>query len=639
MGREIFRDMVEGASVGFFALDQRGVFIYLNRALAELFGYGVEELLGKSALELLVHPDDREAVKGEAKRLILGELPLSLVSFRALKRDGTEFHGEALLWRVKRGETFLFVGNLLDITERVTTLRKLNKIRELGRNAILLRDIRGVAKAVVNAVHEVLGVSTCGVWVVRGKELVRIAHIFDESELRLPLDGEKGIIAQTVREKRPIYVPDTEKEPRYLRGKVASRSEFCVPLMVRGEVLGALNAEKEEVDGFSETDRELVESMAAIAAIALENAIQFERERKMLEQLKLINDLALRTAALRTPEELYRGVVELIAQRFGYHSVGLFTVEGEEVVLRAIAGDLAGSVHPGFRQSIDTGILGHVVRTKRTYVAPDVTKDPYFVPGYKVEKTLSELCVPIKAGDQVIGLLDIQSREPNAFGEADVDAAEAISRWISVELEKAKLYAQLKRALENTAATLARVVEIRDPYTAGHQRRVAALSAAIAEEMGLPPERKEAVRLAALLHDLGKIAVPAEVLNKPGRLEELEMRFVRKHPWAGFEVLKDIPFPYPVADIVLQHHERLDGSGYPQGLKGEEIMLEARILAVADVVEAMCSHRPYRPPHRLEEVLAELERGKGRLYDPRVVEACFKLFREKGFRFPSPSSP
>ncbi|RLE28604.1 hypothetical protein DRJ27_05805, partial [Candidatus Acetothermia bacterium] len=163
MGREIFRDMVEGASVGFFALDQRGVFIYLNRALAELFGYGVEELLGKSALELLVHPDDREAVKGWAKRLIRGELPLSLVSFRALKRDGTEFHGEALLWRVKRGETFLFVGNLLDITERVTTLRKLNKIRELGRNAILLRDIRGVAKAVVNAVHEVLGVSTCGV--------------------------------------------------------------------------------------------------------------------------------------------------------------------------------------------------------------------------------------------------------------------------------------------------------------------------------------------------------------------------------------------------------------------------------------------------------------------------------------------
>jgi PAS domain S-box-containing protein/putative nucleotidyltransferase with HDIG domain len=635
VSREIFRDTVEGSPVGFFALDGEGVFVYLNRALAELFGYDVEELQGKSALELLVHPHDREAVKGEAKRLIRGEVPFSLVSFRGLKRDGTELHGEALLWTVKSGDAFLFVGNFLDVTERVAAQRKLTMIRELGRKAILLRDIREVAKAVVNAVHEVLGVATCGVWAVRGNELVRIAHVYDHGEVRLPLHGEKGIIAQAVREKRPIYVPDTEKEPRYLRGKIAWRSEFCVPLVVRGEALGALNVEKEEVDGFSETDRELIEALATIAAIALENAIQFERERKMLEQLKLINEVALRTAALQAPEDLYREVVGLIAQRFGYHSVGLFTVEGEEVVLRAIAGELADFVRPGYRQPTTAGILGHVVRTKRTYVTPDVTKDPYFVRGYEAERrTLSELCVPIKAGEQVIGVLDLQSREPDAFSEADVDAAEAIARWISVVLENAKLYAQLKQALENTAVTLAGVVEIRDPYTAGHQRRVAALSAAIAEEMGLPSERKEAVRLAALLHDLGKIAVPAEVLNKPGRLAELEMRFVRKHPWAGFKVLKDIPFPYPVADIVLQHHERVDGSGYPRGLKGEEIMLEARILAVADVVEAMCSHRPYRPPHRLEEVLSELERGKGSLYDPRVVEACLRLFREKGFRFP-----
>ena len=637
MGKEIFRDMVEGSSVGFFALDRKGVFVYLNRALAELFGYEVEGLLGRSALELLVHPDDREAIVQEAKKLIRGDTAFSLVSFRGRKRDGTELHGEVLLWTVQSGDERLFVGNLLDVTEKVTAQRKLTMIRELGRKAILLRDIRQVAQAVVNAVHEVLGVSSCGIWTVKGEELVRIAHVYDHGEVRLPLYGERGIIAHAVREKRPIYVPDTEKEPRYLRGKIASRSEFCVPLVVRGEPLGALNAEKEEVDGFSETDRELIESLAAIAAIALENAIQFERERKMLEQLKLINEVALRTAALKAPEDLYREVVELIAERFGYHSVALFTVEGEEVVLRAIAGELAELVHPGYRQPRELGILGHVLRTKMTYLAPDVTRDPYYVQGYEAEiRTLSELCVPIETGGRVMALLDIQSRDLAAFDEVDVNAAETISRWISVILENAKLYEQLRKTLESTAVTLAEVVEIRDPYTAGHQRRVAALAVALAQQLNLPPERVEAVRLVALLHDIGKIAAPAEVLNKPGKLSELEMRFVRKHPWTAFKVLRDIPFPYPVAEIVLQHHERMDGSGYPRGLKGDEIMLEARILAVADVVEAMSSHRPYRPPYPIEEVLAELEQQRGKLYDAQVVEACVKLFREKGFRFPQP---
>lgn len=637
MGAEIFRDMVEGSSVGFFALDRKGTFVYLNRSLAELFGYRVADLVGKPALELLVHPEDRETLVREAKGLLGGACPFSLLSFRGLRRDGSQLHGEVLLWTVESGGTTFFVGNLLDVSEKVLFQRKLSLIRELGRKAILLRDVRQVAQALVRAVDEVIGVRTSGIWVVKGEELVRIAHVLQGEEVRLPLYGEKGIIATAVREKRTIYVPDTEKEPRYLRGKIHARSEFCVPLVVRGEALGALNVEKEEVDGFSESDREMIESLAAIAAIALENALQFERERKMLEQLKLINEVALRTVALQTPEALYREVVELIAQRFGYHSVGLFTVEGDEVVLRALAGDLVGLVRPGYRQPKEIGILGHVIRTKRPYVAPDVARDPHYVQGYKAQSRIrSELCVPIKRADQVIGALDIQSREPDAFGEADVEAAEAVARWIAVVLENAKLYYQLRRALESTAATLAEVVEIRDPYTAGHQRRVAALAVALAQELGLPPERVEAVRLAALLHDIGKIAVPAEVLNKPGKLVELEMRFVRKHPWAAYKVLKEIPFPYPVAEIVLQHHERLDGSGYPKGLKGEEIGLEARILAVADVVEAMLSHRPYRPPYSLEQVLQKIEREKGLRFDLKVVEACVRLLREKGFTLPHP---
>jgi putative nucleotidyltransferase with HDIG domain len=175
-------------------------------------------------------------------------------------------------------------------------------------------------------------------------------------------------------------------------------------------------------------------------------------------------------------------------------------------------------------------------------------------------------------------------------------------------------------------------VETKDAYTAGHQRRVANLARAIAAEMGLSPEQIDGIRMAAVIHDLGKISVPAEILSKPIGLNDLEYGLIKIHPQVGYDILKEIEFPWPVAQIVLQHHERMDGSGYPQGLLGEEIILEARILAVADVVEAMASHRPYRPPHGVDKALEEISRNRGILYDPEVVDACLKLFNEKGFK-------
>ena len=174
---------------------------------------------------------------------------------------------------------------------------------------------------------------------------------------------------------------------------------------------------------------------------------------------------------------------------------------------------------------------------------------------------------------------------------------------------------------------------MRDPYTAGHQRRVTQLAHAIANEMGLPEERIEGIRMAGLIHDLGKINVPAEILSKPGTLTELEYGLIQMHPQIGHDVLKTIDFPWPVAQTVLQHHERMNGSGYPQGLSGEDVLLEARILGVADVVEAMASHRPYRPPRGIDKALQEISQNRGILYDPEVVDICLKLFIEKGFTF------
>jgi len=191
----------------------------------------------------------------------------------------------------------------------------------------------------------------------------------------------------------------------------------------------------------------------------------------------------------------------------------------------------------------------------------------------------------------------------------------------------------LENTMTRTVEAMARTLERRDPYTAGHQYRVALLSRAIGEEMGLSGERVLGLYMAALVHDIGKISVPAEFLTKPGRLSKPEMEMIRCHPEDGYDILKDIPFPWPIALFVEQHQERMDGSGYPLGLSGDEITIEARILAVADVVEAMASDRPYRPALGLQIALEEISKNSGKFYDPQVASACLRLFEEKRFTF------
>lgn len=194
---------------------------------------------------------------------------------------------------------------------------------------------------------------------------------------------------------------------------------------------------------------------------------------------------------------------------------------------------------------------------------------------------------------------------------------------------------QLESAMIGTVGAMSAMVELRDPYTAGHERRVGSLARAIGEALDLPPERVRGLEIAGGLHDVGKISVPAEILTKPSRLSAVEFSLVKGHARSGFEILKDVDFPWPVAQATLQHHERLDGSGYPDGLKDGAIILEARILAVADVVESMSSHRPYRAALGIERALTEIEGNAGRLYDADVARACARVFREKSYRFES----
>jgi len=191
----------------------------------------------------------------------------------------------------------------------------------------------------------------------------------------------------------------------------------------------------------------------------------------------------------------------------------------------------------------------------------------------------------------------------------------------------------LRKNLAGTIKAISRTVETRDAYTAGHQRRTTEIARAIAFEMGLSKQEIEGIRMAGVIHDLGKISIPAEILSKPGEISDSEFSLIRQHPQAGYEILKGIDFNWPVADIVLQHHERLDGSGYPYSLQKDDILLEARIIGVADVIEAMSSHRPYRPALGIDDAFEEITMNKGITYDPDVVDASIDLFTKRRYQF------
>jgi len=297
-----------------------------------------------------------------------------------------------------------------------------------------------------------------------------------------------------------------------------------------------------------------------------------------------------------------------------------------------------------------SGPTGTAIRTSATQVANNLAESAAYLPwieGARAHGLASSIALPIRANGSVMGVLTIYSSEVNAFNRPEVDLFEELVADIGYGITSRRTLTQrdhlqqeqlldvkrLKDALIGTIGAVALTVEKRDPYTAGHQLRVMALCAAIGQELNFSEDRLEGLRLGATIHDIGKIYVPAEILNRPGKLTAPELEIIKSHPQVGYDIVKDVKFPWPVKEMILQHHERLDGSGYPQGLKGDEIILEARILAVADVVEAMSSHRPYRAGLGLDAALAQVRQEAGTRLDAQVVDACERVFREEGFAF------
>ncbi len=357
-----------------------------------------------------------------------------------------------------------------------------------------------------------------------------------------------------------------------------------------------------------------------------------EREwpTELIPKLKLLGETCVSALVRRRGQEELRESQRNLLKAQRIAGLGTFTMDMSSRIFRTsdVMDELFG-IDDAYDRSLD-GWMARIHPDDRAMMA-DVILNEAIGRGQTIDREY-----------HIVRASDGTTRWIHSLGDLQFDirglnlelhgTCEDITERKQAEEDLRKSNALLREALIGTVQSMASVVESRDPYTAGHQRRVAELAEAIAAEMGLPADQTEGIRMAAFIHDLGKISVPSEILCKPTLLRKAELELLRDHPKAGYDILKDIAFPWPIARIVLEHHEKLDGSGYPNGISGEGILLESRVVTVADVVESMASHRPYRPSKGIEAALAEIGETRGTSYDGAVVDACLRLFRERGFQ-------
>ena len=402
------------------------------------------------------------------------------------------------------------------------------------------------------------------------------------------------------------------------------------------------------------------------AAVRIQGIVIDITERKKAEAAIAHTSRALATVSavnrhlvyITDEKELLQSICQAIVERGGYRMAWAGYAQRDadkSIKIMALAGgneEYLDSLHFTWADSErGMGPAGRAIRSGETQLCEDIANDPCTLSWREAAPQQGGgACIALPLADsngKIFGVLTVYAEEVNPFSEAEVDLLQEmagdlafgvrtlhIRRERDLALAQNQLYlSQLKDSFEDTISVIAGIGELRDPYTAGHQVRVARLATEIARGIGLSEEQVQAIHFASIVHDLGKIQIPTEILSKPGLLNSLEYELIKTHAQAGYDILKDIHFPWPIAQIVLQHHERLDGSGYPQGLKSEEIMFEARIISVADVVEAISSHRPYRPALGIEVALKEMEKLRGKCFDPQAVDTCLALFRENRFAF------
>jgi GAF domain-containing protein len=472
----------------------------------------------------------------------------------------------------------------------------------------------------------------------------------------------QGPTGTALRTGRTQYVTDLETDPRMARWRDSAlqrgyRSSIALPLRGdHGPTLGALTIYSEDPSAFTPGEVKLLEQLAADLTFGIATvrcrAIRATAEATLVSTTRALRALSGVNESLvraQSEQDLLSKVCEAIVASGGYGLTWVGYVQHDEA--RSViavehagpdAGLLDGLVVTWGEGPRGNGAIGRSIRGRTPVVVRNIQRSEMLAAWRDEVRTWglqSVISLPlIDSAGESFGAVAVYSHDPEAFGDDETDLLSHMAEDLSYGIEALRSRQLRERAEDNAlrtterlraalfqiTETMGKVVELRDPYTQGHQRRVAVLAGLIAEEMGLPHDQLEPLETAALIHDVGKLAVPAEILTKPGGLSDTEFELIKVHSQAGYDLLHDVDFGWPVADVVLQHHERMDGSGYPNGLQGDEISMGARILMVADVIEAMASHRPYRPSLGLGAAMAEIT-GSPQKFDGQVLAACVRL--------------
>ena len=634
------------------------------------FGYTADEIvLGSVPFLSLLACEERRSFQEKFLAAAASGPDFLVSGYRIVTKSGEVrwIEDQTIFHRDGKGKASAYQSALLDVTGRREIERKaaahntrLEHLHSMYLAFMEELDFRTLLLQIVKKAAELAGTEHASLSLYRPneKEFLRIfgtglySSMVDEIR-----PAETGISGIVLREQKRVVIQDYGKYP----GKIAdSRMDaittiISMPFFQGKKFMGVLSISY--VDGYPDTDEELLSTLdhfAAAVSIALENARLYEDSRKELEERKKAEELLflhekLAEAAAEGASFLLSGDDAGTAMVRALRTLGAAVGALKSVFYRnmpagngAAAAEKIAEAFPGeerecrlparFIWEEDFPGFFDVLSSGTCYQGglPHEGQDPG--PGHSLHVT----AVPVIISSRFWGFLafcflrekrNLNSDELDVLRAAAYNLAASVSRWES-DQEVKKSYSKLRKTFIDVIRTMGQIVGKKDPYTIEHQERVALLAYEIGAEMGLDGERLEGIRIAGLVHDVGKVEIPEEILSKPGRLSRLEYDLVKTHAQSGYDILREVEFPWPVAEITYQHHERLDGSGYPRGLKGGEILPETLILMVADVVEAMASHRPYRPALGVEAAIQELEDKRGILYGPEAVDACIAVLRK-----------
>lgn len=599
------------------AIHSEGIITYVNDACVKtLEGKSKKEIIGKKTLSF-VHDKYKAFVQERIKNLSQGMVLKNLVEEIFITLKGNPIYVEVTAAPIKfEGKDSILV-IFRDITEKKLKEEKLLHLESLLKSIHKIEQIILEGKKenylltnICENLRKVKGYSFAWIGKVKGKNIYPSIDCCDEDfflkikKLKIKMPENLLLKLKKTISGRIPFKYEEFKEWNELCEESKFKSFCFVPIKIGNKLWGVLSLYAYEEDFFDKEEREFLEEIGAEIGVALYSLELKEQEKKVKDQLRI-------------SEGKMKALLEAIEDSvFSFDRRGRFTFYHSKI---KDSKDFSSDVFLG---------------KKFTEVLPEVFAEKM---SDAFSKALSGSSAEFEYWQNLKGkTLWFSVKLSPLYFKNKIKGVVGVSRDITerilMEAEKINSFYKIKSTLEATVMALANAVELRDATTYGHQGRTARLACAIANKMGLPKEKIEGLRLAAHVHDVGKIAIPAEILAKPGKLLHIETELIKTHAQKGFEILKNIEFPWPVSEIVLQHSEHIDGSGYPKGLIKDQILLEARILAVADAIDAMCSHRPYRPALPIPEVIKQVKELAGKWYDEKVVEAAVELL-DSGFRW------